>query len=182
MKELIDITFDDFKDIANIATNGYITDSSSFNVVEVSNTPTSRKLEYNLYGEKKWLYPLKSVRLYMMYKDYVDLLSSQYGVDMLNYFNSISPVDYNDTPNGKYIYLSELYDEHKQILELFNCVVEYIDGETIIKRYFEISIVNNKWYLYHGQYDENGSVMLFIIFNEQGVKDYCVLHDINCKL
>lgn len=182
MKELIDITFDEFKDITNIATNGYITDASTFNVIEVLNTPTSRKLEYNIYGEKQWIYPEKSVRLYMTYKDYVDLLSSQYGISMLNYFNSISPVDYYDTPNGKYIYLSELYDEHKKILESFNCIVDYYDGEYIVKRYFQINITNEKWYLYHGQYDLNDNIMLFIIFNEQGVKDYCISHDINCKL
>lgn len=71
----------------------------------------------------EWVYPDKSVRLFMTYKDYVALLASPYGIPMLEYFNTIEPLVV-DTNEGKYIYLSELYDEHKVILEQYNCVVE----------------------------------------------------------
>lgn len=181
MKQLIDITFDEFKDIANISTNYFINNPSTFDIVEVINIPNKRKLEYLIYGEKEWKYINKNVRLYMKYKDYVNLLSSQYGSDMLTYFNTILPITV-DTEEGKYIYLSELYEQHKQVLELFNCNIEYFDNKFIIKRYFEIDIVNDKWNLYHGQYDENNNIMLFIIYNQQLVKDYCKTHDINCVL
>lgn len=181
MKELIDLTFNEMVEIGDITTGGYITSDMSFGVVEVINTSTDRKLEYNIYGEKKWLYPEKPVRLYMTYKDYVNLLASQYGISMLEYFNSIAPVQECDTTDGKYIYLSELYDEHKQILEQYNCIIDYYNTKDTIKRYFEIIIVDGKWYLYHGQYDESGNIMLFIILNEQGVKDYCIINNINYK-
>lgn len=180
MKELKDITFNELLDIANICTNYLLNNPSVFNITEVINTPTQRKINYFVYGEKQWKYSDKNIRLYMTYKDYVNLLSSQYGNNMLTYFNTINPIT-DDTSNGKYIYLSELYDEHKQILQSYNCIIEYFDNKDVIKNYFEINIINEKWYLYHGQYDENNNIMLFIIYNEQILKDYCFINNINYK-
>jgi hypothetical protein len=61
----------------------------------------------------------------MSFKDYVNLLASQYGIPMLEYFNNIQPSIY-DTQDGKYIYLTELYTEHRDILLLYNCIIENI--------------------------------------------------------
>lgn len=181
MKQLINLTIDELKNIANIATGGYINSELSFNITETINTITNRKIEYNIYGEKKWIYPNKPIRLYMTYKNYVNLLASQYGISMLEYFNSISPVQEDNTIDGKYIYLSELYDEHKHILELYNCIIDDYNDDDTLKRYFEIIIINGKWYLYHGQYDINGNVILFTISDEQGIKDYCITNNIDFK-
>ena len=73
---------------------------------------------------KTWEYLDKPVRLYMTFKDYVALLAGPYGIALLQYFNEIQP-SVIDTGDGKYIYLSELYPEHEQILNLYNCVIEY---------------------------------------------------------
>ena len=106
MREIHEISFNEVLDIANISTNDFISSDMSSNIMEIVNSTTNRKLEY----------------------------------------------DFN------------------------------IDEENLVKRFFEITIVNDKWYLYHGQFHIDGGAMLFVTYNEQSVKDYCFNNDINCKL
>lgn len=70
------------------------------------------------------------VRIFMQSNDYIKLLASReiynssfLGISMLYYFNTINPVMIEED-NGYYIYLSELFEEHKVILERFNAKIQ----------------------------------------------------------
>ena len=69
-----------------------------------------------------WHEPTKAIQLLLTYEQNVLLIQSQYGLDLLSYFKSINPVTVNE-PEGIYIYLSELFDAHKQLLESFGITI-----------------------------------------------------------
>lgn len=64
----------------------------------------------------------RPIQLLITYEQNARLMQSDYGMDMLNYFKSINPPTVNET-EGIYIYLNELYDAHKMLLESFEIII-----------------------------------------------------------
>lgn len=69
-----------------------------------------------------WHAPLKPVQLKLTHAQNTMLMQSPYGVDLLTYFNSIKPETFNEE-DAIYIYLKEIFPQHRDLLEGFGAVV-----------------------------------------------------------
>jgi hypothetical protein len=67
-----------------------------------------------------WDFEEKKVQLFMTYEQNASLMQSDYGLDLLGYFKSLNPLPITvNKIQGIYIYLSEIYPQHRGLLESF---------------------------------------------------------------
>lgn len=80
--------------------------------------------------EPLWHDKTRGVKLFLTYENNTILMQGVYGLFLLDYFkNIIPPAPTFNEPEGVYIYLSEIYLEHKTILESYGAKIYYATPE-----------------------------------------------------
>lgn len=89
--------------------------------------------------EPTWHDKSRGVQLYISYENNATLMQGEYGLYLLDYFkNIIPPAPTFNEPEGVYIYLCELYLEHRTILEKYGARIAFATEE--LRQKSEISI------------------------------------------
>lgn len=80
------------------------------------------RLGFMMPEEDTWDFPEKSIRVFITHEQNTLIMQSVYGLDLLTYFKQITPPIVSKIA-GIYIYLNEIFPDHKGLLESFGAVI-----------------------------------------------------------